>query len=654
MYADVYAGVPASIPVRSLAASCQPDIDRVPCDTVVTALNPGRFRVATSVPASNVDVTVDDLSARARARFLLLRSDTPGRIVVGNRGGTTDVLSTQLPAGERQVIGVPSSAAEWDRITFVPTRTGEPVVIDEIGFEADRSGLLRPSGQPFPGIRAARFYAVYVPLVTLAVCAFLVIAVRVAPAAVPDRFAPWLLAALCVVIGILELGTTFSPYWSRDLRSVYAAELIRSGSMGNMTGGLYEGSRLVQGLGETVPPGVVQWHRMPGYGLFCGLAAFAGRTTDVIDIAMIVILLQVLVYGAAVGIFVAAAQRLFGPWMAWLLGVLLAILPTQVANTQADALIAPIALLVLAAQLVYLAKERLGQATVRPFVIVNLAFALWFLMRNDVLPGWIAMSLVLAHRRWRLLAVPIVLIVMIALPWALYKRQYRHALDLMPTNTGEVMFLGLCEAPGTFPYACTDAGYFDWATRIGQADPTSSRASGQAVVEVLRHWITYPVHFAFMVWFKLRRSVYDWSWPGFQTPFNRPYILLREAGGFALLLAVAAVSVLVHHERRRTWVLGWALVFNMPLFFVVFGSAGRFNSAAGVSLIAAAIPPLFERGLYTQMARYPWRVVAVIACVGALAVGGARVERWIVSDDSLHYWAPLLDPQQSTLRFDSR
>jgi hypothetical protein len=215
------------------------------------------------------------------------------------------------------------------------------------------------------------------------------------------------------------------------------------------------------------------------------------------------------------------------------------------------------------------------------------------------------------------------------------------------------MFLSLCEVPGSFPYPCTDAGYFDWAARVGESDPTSRRASNQAMREVVRHWITYPVHFAFMVWFKLRRCVYNSSWPGFQTPFNRPYIILREAGAFLYLLAVVAVSLAVNHQRRRSMLLGWALFFNMPLFFVVFESSGRFYAAAGVALNVLAIALLFERGFYTRMTRHPWRVAAVAACLIAFVIAGEPVERWIMTHDALHYWTPFLDPAASTLRFTS-
>jgi hypothetical protein len=597
---------------------------------------------------------VDDPASVARTRWLLIRIDAGIRLAL-NGPATPDVLTTVVADDIRHVVAVPTAPSGWDRIVIQPMRHGAPLTINEIGLLETWDGLVRPAGQPFAAVGAARFYAVFATLATLGASALLVVAVILVPDAVPRRVAPSLLAVFCAAVCILELGTTFSPYWSHDLRSVSAAELARSGTSGNLTGGLYEGSRIVQGLGQTVSPGVVQWHRMPGYGLFCAAAATLGRTTDLIEISVIAVLLQVAAYCAAVALFVAAARPVFGPRMAWVLGVLLALMPKQVANTQTDALIAPIGLTVLAALLMAIAEEREhGAVTVRTFALVNGAFALWFLMRNDVLPGWIVVSALLAGRRLRLLAVPLILMITIALPWALYKRQYRGELDLLPSNTGEVMFLSLCEVPGAFRYPCTDAGYFDWATRISQADPTSGRASSRAVVEVLRHWVTYPIHFGLMVWFKFRRCVYDWAWPGFQTPVNRLYITVRELGGFGLLLALAATSWLVGHERRRTLLLGWALVLNMPLFLVMFDSAGRFYGAVGVAAVATAVPLIFERGLYTQMARHPRRVAAAIACVAVFVAAGERVERWVISHDSVHYWTPLLDARQSTLRFETK
>jgi hypothetical protein len=653
---DVYSGIPAAVPVSSLSARCAGDSPGVPCEASAVALNPGRFRIAASVPASSVTVDVGDASAAATSRFLLTRSAVRGRLMVGRAAvpgaspvGAVDVLRP----GVRYALGIPANAGEWDRVVFTPERSDRPTVIDELGFFAGDRGLLRSEMQPLQAIPAQVFYFRYVAPATLVLCVWLVVAGWFLPGRRLNMLSPWLAATLCLAIAILELGTNFSPYWGRDLRSFYASEWLPMGPDSNLTGGLYEGSRLVQGLGETVRPGFVQWHRMPGYGLFCAFAALIGRTTDVIEIAAIVIALQVVLYAIATGVFVYAAQPVFGPWVAWLLGVLIALLPKQLAYTQVDSIIVPIQLLVLAALLPYLSAERDEGAAFGRFLWMSLAFALWFFVRNDVLPGWIVVSCVIARGCWHRFVVPLVLMLAIAVPWALYKQPYRHEFDLLPTNTGEVMFLSLCEVPGAFPFECTDAGYIDWARRAGHFDPATNRASMHAVAEAVRHWVTYPVHFAFMVFSKARRAVTTESFPGFQTRFNRIYGVGGDTGLFLALLTAMAAGLAVNHQRRRTLLLGWAVFLNMPLFFVAYASSGRFYPAAGVSLVVATLPLLCDAGFYTVLARHPWRVAVVIACVTAFVAGGSRVEALIAANDSLHYWAPLLDPKQSTLRFDT-
>jgi hypothetical protein len=642
LYRDVYTGTGPTVPLNALSATCDSSADR--CTAAITRLNPGRFRIATAAPSRSLTVAFDS-TLETGARAVLIRVDDATRLLFD---GGADTFTTTVES-RRTVIPIPSGS-RWNRLTVVSAQSDARVVLSEFGLLREPDDPRGPPAQPFKRIPAARFYAVYAAAVVLAAAGFIVVVVAAAPASVPRWLGPVLLTAFCWSVCMLELGTTFSPYWSRDLRSVYASELETSGSTGNLTGGLYVGARIVDGLGITVPPGVVEWHRMPGYGMFCALAATLGRTRDVIDIAIVVILLQALLYSAAVGVLVASAQPVFGVAVAWLLGVLLALMPKQVAQTQPDSLVVPIAVLGLAALLhVSAAQREDGSAPAGRVSLAIAAFAAWFAVRNDVLPGWFAISAFLARRRWPLMLLTACVAAVIAVPWAIYKRQYRHEFDLLPTNTGEVLFLSVCEVPGTFRYPCTDSGYFDWAAGISHADPTSARASNRAIVEVIRQWLTYPVHTVLMIWFKLRRCIYDWAWPGFQTPFNTPFIWARERGGFLALVTAIAMSIAVDHQRRRSVLLAWPLLFDLPIFLVVFASAGRFFGPAGVSAIVAGVPVILERGLYRQIRRYPWRAAVVLGCAAAFAIGAAPVERFIVTHDALHYWAPLLDPGQSSL-----
>jgi hypothetical protein len=652
---DVYHGIPSSIAVSAIEPSCLSAVASTGCTVDYERLNPGRFYLRTRGRAASVTIVVRDHAPLAGSRALLVRAEEVGRLTIDSdesRPDAAPITHEISKARTRTVISLPQPTPAWNRITFAPTSPEGEVVIRELGFFATDRDLLRSARQPFPSISGASFYSTVAAAVTLAVCALVVLAVWTAPREM-YRPVPWLLTLLCLSVCILELGTIFSPYWSFDLRSFYGEELILSPLGGNVTGSLQEGSRLTQGLGQTIAPGFVQWHRMPGYGWLCALAAVMGRTTDMVEIAMIVVLLQVVLYSAAVGLFVSVGRRVFGLPIAASIGVLITLLPKQLNLTEVDSIIAPISLVVLAALLVSLSQSSDGATpSMRTFLLVNAACALWFVLRNDVLPGWVVLSIALAGRRWWRLVVPVVLMASIALPWAFYKRQYRHEFNLMPTNTGEVLLLSLCEAPGAFPYECTDHGYFEWARRAGHADIASQAASNLAVAEVVRHWVTYPVHFGFMVWFKLRRCLLDQSWPGFRTRINLLYSgTLRDLGLFVVLLAVVTMAIAVDHARRRTLLLGWVLFLNMPLFFIVFTSAGRFYAAAGVSLLVTAIPLLFERGLYSSIKRYPWRAAFVIACFALFIVEGRRVEDWVRTDDAVHYWAPFLNPHDSSLEF---
>src|SRR5437870_12450934 len=63
------------------------------------------------------------------------------------------ILRSDLaPGGHRYVIGIPAQASAWTRVTFTPAPSPAPVVIDELGFFASQSGLLRSDVRPFPRI----------------------------------------------------------------------------------------------------------------------------------------------------------------------------------------------------------------------------------------------------------------------------------------------------------------------------------------------------------------------------------------------------------------------------------------------------------------------------------------------------------------------
>src|SRR5262249_25926107 len=147
---------------------------------------------------------------------------------------------------------------------------------------------------------------------------------------------PVLLGLVCLSLCLLDLEILFSPYWSRDLRLFYATGPLLENPGSNLNTGLWQGWRLLRGQGLTIATGQPPWERMPGYGLFCALGGVVFGRTTMVDLAAGVVLLQVLLYCVALGFFAWAAGQLWRPQVVWALGVLIALLPKQVGNTQVD------------------------------------------------------------------------------------------------------------------------------------------------------------------------------------------------------------------------------------------------------------------------------------------------------------------------------
>jgi hypothetical protein len=153
-----------------------------------------------------------------------------------------------------------------------------------------------------------------------------------------------------------------------------------------------------------------------------------------------------------------------------------------------------------------------------------------------------------------------------------------------------------------------------------------------------------------MTWHKMFLALDGDIWPGYPTMLQ--VALFGRVSRFWIVLAlvgVAAMCIAVKHERERTLATGWPLILNAPLFWVLFASLGRFYSAAGVALVAAAVPPLLEPGFYRSIGGRPWRAAVVFIVIAIVAVGARAFDGWLLTRDSFHYWTPWLDPAQSPL-----
>src|SRR5262249_45612434 len=156
--------------------------------------------------------------------------------------------------------------------------------------------------------------------------------------------------------------------------------------------------------------------------------------------------------------------------------------------------------------------------------------------------------------------------------------------------------------------------------------------------------------FVLMICHKLMEMLNGDIWPGYPTQLQ--VFVFGAIPRFWLvmsLVAVVAICVAIGHERERTLLLAWPLWFDAPLFWVMFASRGRFYSAAGVALVAAAVPPLFEAPFYKTIALRPVRAAVALACVGLFAAIAWPMHRWLLGWDAFHYWTPFLNPATSLL-----
>jgi hypothetical protein len=155
-----------------------------------------------------------------------------------------------------------------------------PVIVAELGLFEDTRGLLSDERPLFGYIPPQRYHATLVPRAVARLCFFTMLAAFFVPGALLRKLNPFVVAAVCGSLCLLDLAVIYSPYTARDLRAFYASGPMQEIAGSNLNGALWEATRLVHGQGFTVADGLVSWAKMPGYGLFAALAGvlFGDRT----------------------------------------------------------------------------------------------------------------------------------------------------------------------------------------------------------------------------------------------------------------------------------------------------------------------------------------------------------------------------------------
>jgi len=648
----VFVGAPQGLPVRYRAA-CS-GIDGGQCVATLSEISRGRYRVATDLPAASLTVSITPDATSLRARQLLASAAQPTRVhtqtEAGRHGSAIDETDDAVTS-ERAVIPVDVENG-LDSIVFTPEpgRPPAPIVVTELGLFDDARGLASDSRPLFNAIPPKRYHATLVPRAVTKLCFFTMAAAFFVPREWLRRLAPVTLAVICCSLCLLDLAVLYSPYSGHDLRSYYASGPLQEGPGSNLNGAIYEASRLLTGRGFTVADGLVSWAKMPGYGLFAAIAGLLLGHETLLQLAINTVLLQVLVYAVAVGVFAWAALKLWPPAVVWAVSLLVAMLPKQLGYTQVDSVIAPIALLLLAVVCLRLRTCDDGRAVpLRLDASLHLMFAVWFIMRPDILPAWMVVAVILHWRQPRRLLLPATLAAAIGIGWATYKKPYTGEFVPTTSTTGASLVCGLWEVPSRFPWVCSDESYFAWVTSHTRFEAKSAAAGNVVVREVLKFWVTYPGHFLFMVYNKVLRCFSGDLWPGIPTDLQQSIFQVVGRGTLILIFITAIVlTTVVGYQRERTLLLAFPVLLNAPVFWIMQTSEGRYYGGVGVALLIAAVPLLFDIEFYRRLVTRRGATLAVLASAAILAIGAWPLHDWLLRNDSFHYWTPLLDPSRSS------
>jgi hypothetical protein len=628
------------------------------CTVRVLEISRGRLWLEARGPgAHRIAADFDFPATEAAPKALLLAAaaaEIKPTVLRAGPAGWQAIVAREVGNGSHRRLLELAGLTSGDRVRLVlnleppPTEAEVRMRVEEVGFFASGEGLVRDD-RPF--LRHLPDRRVYYGILART-CLGLAWLGTIATFFIPQSKATGAAAAFTFLLALaatsVELWVAYNPYWAhaRDLRVELASGPLQEGIGANLNYGMYLGSRLLRGEGLTFGPGWVPWERMPGYGLFGALAGLvAGFRTDLFTIALTSIKLHLLLFAAASAAFVAAASRVMRPGVAVGVAALVCFMPNQLANTQADSIMVSVYLLTAAALCRYLDRERGGAwPPLRYHVYIHLCFALWFVMRPDGVVGWAALSLVLYRRAWRYLALPAALYLAIGLSWGAYKYQYTGEFSMTTNTIGDNAWIGLWQVPNKFRWQTKDASYFEWAEKVG-VPATSKRASEVAVREVVRFGATYPVYVAHLALYRFLDFVKVNAFGGvlsYPHVAQEVYERLRGPAVFALM-AVLALCLALPHEARRTLLLGWPVLFNLPLFLLFFSDGMRHVAPCTAALLVAAVPSLLETGFYRMLGRRRLVSLGVAAVFVALWPLANWANAALLASDG-RYWTPFLDP----------
>lgn len=432
----------------------------------------------------------------------------------------------------------------------------------------------------------------------------------------------------------------FSPEWTRDLKLSFASGSLQSGVDHNYHYGLYMATSILEGKGPLID-GMPPWCRMPGYGFLLSMVKSGSSYTieNLLQAAVKGVWLHIFLIISSLTFFFWAACRMISPLAAAAAVTGILLLPVNIVFLMIIESIMPaVAIFCLTASYLFLwqyYKSETRDVSLPFHFLLHGSFALWFLIRTDIVPAWFLVSVFLYCRRFRTLKyflIPLFFFLSIGIPWALFKMKYTGVFSMTTESVGASFMGGLWEVPHKFIWEPSDVAYFDWVGSFG-LDYKTKAASDFAMNECLRFCFTYPFYIFSLVWHK----------------FTIFLNIDKMSVPIMFLLIVPFIAILIGYKRMQTLLLGWMIFFNMPIFFVFYSSGGRFYDPAFISLIVVGCSFLFDKEFYARITQYMRPVCFILVLALGVLLFGNSLDQFLIRQDRLRYWAPLLDPTKSSL-----
>lgn len=436
---------------------------------------------------------------------------------------------------------------------------------------------------------------------------------------------------------ILQLWESFSPLVHQDLRIYNASGTMQAGIGSEFNYGAYMVLNIITGHGPVMNPHYPPWERMPGYGFVLSvMTIFMSKPINLLDILINSIFFQIFLFAAAASYFAYTASKITKCWII-ALAIILIRYYSFAPNTQIEGIMPAVILFILGNNCLFINK--IQQNKVPSFMyhlLLHFGFLLWFLIRADIVPAWMIISIILYARplkNLKYMLIPTLMLLTSGLTWALWKQQYTHEFSMTTNSIGASFMVGLWEIPHKFIWQVSDGTYFDWIQNTFKISAMSKHASNIAMHQVLRFYLTYPFYMVTLVWHKFMLYVTQQS--------NVQYTLV--------FLFIIITSIMLNYKRLQTLLLAWPILFNVPVFFLSYSGGGRFYFAPAISLIITSTFLIFDTGYYRRIQQLPVRFIILLLIFILIAYKGMTLDNYLIHNNKFRYATPFLNPAKSTL-----